>query len=448
MAPPPGGVAFVTGVNGITGNALVEHLIRRPESEWSKIIITSRRRVSQVFWQDARVKFIPLDFLRPVEELIEAMKPLCHEVTHAFFASYVHEADFSKLRDYNVPLFTNFLTAIDIVAADKLQRVCLHTGGKHYGAHLGPTEVPLHEEMPRYEDYGENFYYKQEDYMFDLAVKRGWSWNIIRPDAIIGFTPSGNGMSMALTLAIYMLCCREMGQVPIFPGNKLFYSTADDCSYAPSLADMAVWAVTSEDAKNEAFNHTNGDVFLWKYFWPRLGEYFGIDIPEQLEWDALGEDEQMANNIHMAEWAKDKKQIWEKVVAKYGGSADAFGWGTWDFVDWALGKAWSTVSSVSKARKFGWTRSDSTYDTYIETFNAFENAGILPPPEVGVGITAPKKPTYLAQNPAEAALVRRGRRKAIRSIREECSLEQNGIGQNGIGQNGAGKDEPKATHVL
>lgn len=58
------------------------------------------------------------------------MKPLCHEVTHAFFASYVHEADFSKLRDYNVPLFTNFLTAIDIVAADKLQRVCLHTGGK------------------------------------------------------------------------------------------------------------------------------------------------------------------------------------------------------------------------------------------------------------------------------------------------------------------------------
>lgn len=85
-------------------------------------------------------------------------------------------------------------------------------------------------------------------------------------------------MSMALTLAIYMLCCREMGQVPIFPGNKLFYSTADDCSYAPSLADMAVWAVTSEDAKNEAFNHTNGDVFLWKYFWPRLGEYFGIDV--------------------------------------------------------------------------------------------------------------------------------------------------------------------------
>lgn len=31
MAPK---VAFVTGGNGISGNALVEHLIRQPEHEW------------------------------------------------------------------------------------------------------------------------------------------------------------------------------------------------------------------------------------------------------------------------------------------------------------------------------------------------------------------------------------------------------------------------------
>jgi len=36
-------VAFVTGCNGISGNAIVEHLIRTPKTEWSKIIITSRR---------------------------------------------------------------------------------------------------------------------------------------------------------------------------------------------------------------------------------------------------------------------------------------------------------------------------------------------------------------------------------------------------------------------
>lgn len=31
---PFGKVAFVTGANGITGNAIVEHLIRQPKSEW------------------------------------------------------------------------------------------------------------------------------------------------------------------------------------------------------------------------------------------------------------------------------------------------------------------------------------------------------------------------------------------------------------------------------
>lgn len=144
------------------------------------------------------------------------MTPLCHDVTHAFFASYVHVADFTKLADYNAPLFRNFLVAIDTVANKSLQRVCVQTGGKvrlvpecmklpvfwsigkaindcrqHYGMHLGPVEVPLHEGMTRYDDRGENFYYQQEDFLFDLAAKRSWDWNIIRPHAIIGFTPAG-----------------------------------------------------------------------------------------------------------------------------------------------------------------------------------------------------------------------------------------------------------------
>lgn len=65
-----------------------------------------------------------------MDELTEAMKPLCGHVTHAFFASYVHSADFSQLRTYNVPLFNNFLVAIDNVAGNYLERVVVHTGGK------------------------------------------------------------------------------------------------------------------------------------------------------------------------------------------------------------------------------------------------------------------------------------------------------------------------------
>jgi len=87
-----------------------------------------------------------------------------------------------------------------------------------------------------------------------------------------------NGMSQALTLALYILVSKERGETPRFPGNEYFYNCVDDSSYAPSIADMSIWAVTNEHCKNEAFNHTNGDVFVWRYFWPRLGKYFGLDV--------------------------------------------------------------------------------------------------------------------------------------------------------------------------
>ncbi|RSL89698.1 hypothetical protein CEP52_014817 [Fusarium oligoseptatum] len=430
MAPPRGKVAFITGANGITGNAIVENLIRKPESEWSKIIITSRRTPTHNFWQDHRVRFIALDFLRPVEELIEKMAPLCHDVTHAFFASYVHTADFTKLRESNIPLFHNFLVAIDIVAASSLQRVCLQTGGKYYGAHLGPTEVPLHEEMERYEDHGENFYYPQEDFLFSLAAKRSWNWNIIRPNGIIGFTPSGNGMSMALTLALYMLCCREMGQPPVFPGNKFFYnSCVEDSSYAPSIADMSVWAVTTEHAKNEAFNHANGDVFVWKHVWTKIGRHFGIEVPEFTEWAAKGDEQRMANNFLMTEWSKDKKEVWERVVAKHGGQLEAYDWGTWDFFDWAVGKAWCTISSVSKARKFGWQRYDDTYDTYIEAFQSFENAGVLPRSDICHTAAELRKRSALLPHPGNAVL-------SSPKGKLENGTSANGTSENGVKHNG------------
>ncbi|KAL5046074.1 hypothetical protein BDW71DRAFT_70485 [Aspergillus fruticulosus] len=374
-------VAFVTGVNGISGNAIVEHLIRTPKTEWSKIIITSRRPLKN-YWQDPRVEFIALDFLEPVETIVSKMTPYCGDVTHAYFTSYVHTDDFAKLKEYNVPLFENFLTALDQVARDTLQRVCLQTGGKHYGVHLGPVKQPCSEEHPRYDDNGENFYYPQEDFLFAIQKNRNWTYNIIRPNAIIGFTPGSNGMSEALTLALYFLICRETGEFPRFPGNQYFYNCVDDNSYAPSLADMSVWATTNPEAANEAFNHANGDTFVWRYFFPRIGAYFGLEVPETTTFTTAatlsGPGTHRENQFKMSDWAADKRPAWESICAKYGGNPEAFDWGTWAFFDWGIGKAWPTLSSISKARRFGWNRYDDTFESWVETFRAFENAGVLP----------------------------------------------------------------------
>ena len=185
MSPLPRLTALITGVNGISGNAIVEHLIRQPRSEWAKIVVTSRKPLPQS-WQDDRVEFFALDLLWPQDKIIAAMKPYCSEVTHAFFASYVHTDDFTLLTKYNVPLWENFLVALETVAGTSLERLCLQTGGKNYAAHLGPlVPVPYQEEASRYDDKGENFYYKQEDFMFARqkeAAARGhnWHYSIIR----------------------------------------------------------------------------------------------------------------------------------------------------------------------------------------------------------------------------------------------------------------------------
>ena len=56
----------------------------------------------------------------------------------------------------------------------------------------------MHEAMPRYKDDGLNFYYTQEDFMFDLQKRRKWSWNVIRPGGIVGFTPASKSLVLWL----------------------------------------------------------------------------------------------------------------------------------------------------------------------------------------------------------------------------------------------------------
>lgn len=92
-------------------------------------MVTSRSPLKST-WLDPRVVYFSLNLLDPIDKVVEAMKPYCADVTHAYFTSYVHVDDFSKLKDLNIPLFENFLVGIDTVARNTLSRVCLQTGGK------------------------------------------------------------------------------------------------------------------------------------------------------------------------------------------------------------------------------------------------------------------------------------------------------------------------------
>ncbi|KAF2033549.1 hypothetical protein EK21DRAFT_109017 [Setomelanomma holmii] len=160
-------------------------------------------------------------------------------------------------------------------------------------------------------------------------------------------------------LALYFLVCPGMGVPATFPGNEVFYSTVDDQSYAPSVADMSVWASTTEQCHNEDFVHVN-------------------ECPEP-DFRASGSYRtKMENNSSMIDWARDKRPDWMSICQKYGGNADAFDWETWGFFDWSIGKTWPTLGTNNKARRYSWTKVDDTLESWFETYKTFEAAGILP----------------------------------------------------------------------
>ncbi|KAK4546398.1 hypothetical protein LTR36_002075 [Oleoguttula mirabilis] len=350
-------IAFITGANGISGGAILEYLVNHTTADqWSSIIVTSRSPFKTTV-SDPRITFIALDYTNDVSSLVSKIKDVCAPVTHAYFCSYVHKDDFAELNTANEALFENFPDSLEQVAF-KLGNVTLQTGGKYYNVHMQP-----------------------EDKLAAAQKGKAWSWNVIRPEAIIGATSKPNGMIEALTIAIHLLTRRELGSDAPMPTNQLYWRGTDDVSYAPLIADLTTFASTSRHCATEAFNVTNGDYFTWRYMWPPLAAYFGVKAssdqaftkPEPKEGD-------LQLDLSLAEWAKNKRSTWEALCVRQGLSPETstFDFATWGFQDWVFERTWSATLSMNKARRFGWHRSMDSYQSFIDTFEIFKQHGPIP----------------------------------------------------------------------
>jgi nucleoside-diphosphate-sugar epimerase len=378
--PIMGKVAFITGANGITGSAILEYLIQTTNSEqWSKIIITSRSPFKSTI-SDPRVEFIALDFSQKPEILAEKMCWVCKEVTHAYFASYVHVDDFAELNTANRSLFENFLNALLEVSPD-LENCTLQTGGKYYNLHLYPVPTPAREEEPRREASIDNFYFPQEDFLIAKQKGERWSWNIIRPEAIIGTTNKPNGMNSALTYALYILVCKELGHEAKMPTNQIYWNGTDNSSYAPLIADLTIFVSTNPKCANEAFNIVNGDHFCWRYMWPRVAAYFGARASSEQNFEKPFPTPGVPQlELSFAEWAKDKRPVWDRICDKAGVPQAKSTWdaGTWAYQDWVFQRTWSATLSINKARKFGWTGHMDSYEAFVKTFEKMKALKQIP----------------------------------------------------------------------
>ena len=150
----------------------------------------------------------------------------------------------------------------------------LQTGAKNYGVHLGPTKIPQEETDPRV-TFEPNFYYPQEDLVWDYCKETGCGWNICMPGPILGAVPDA-AMNAAFPLAVYAAVSGKLNQPLVFPGDIVSWQAQQSMSSSMMNAYMEEWAVL-QGPPNEKYNTCDSSAFAWEKCWPRIAGWYGID---------------------------------------------------------------------------------------------------------------------------------------------------------------------------
>jgi hypothetical protein len=83
-----------------------------------------------------------------------------------------------------------------------------------------------------------------------------------------------------------------------------------DMTDAGLLARHLLWSATTPDARNQAFNVVNGDVFRWSWMWGRLAQWFGLE-PAGFDGSVQPLEEQMAEDAPL--WRKiAEREDWKR----------------------------------------------------------------------------------------------------------------------------------------
>nr|WP_315225005.1 SDR family oxidoreductase [uncultured Flavobacterium sp.] len=351
--------ALVVGATGIAGSNLASKLI---ENGW-KVYGLSRKPKNDI----EGLQTIAADLLN-IESLTAALKEI--SPTHVFFTTWMRNDTEDENIRVNSAMIRNLLDVLSIKKT--VMHVSLVTGLKHY---LGPfdayattgtlPDTPLREEQPRLDI--KNFYYAQEDEVYTAAARDGFTWNIHRPHTLIGKT-IGNAMNMGTTLAVYASICKKEGLPFIWPGSEAQWNGLSDVTDAKVLADQIIWAATGSEAHNLAFNITNGDVFRWKWLWPKIAEWFEIDF------------EGYNGTIKPLQTILDKKDVVWREIAQNKQLIEedinqlASAWHT----DLDLGRPLEVMTDMSRSRKLGFSVYKATKDSLFELFAQLRNDKIIP----------------------------------------------------------------------
>ena len=351
--------ALVVGATGIAGRGACQELVDRG----AEVHGLSRNGEGVV----PGVRHVAADLLDPesVRKSVSGLKP-----SHVYFTAWSRRATEAENIKINAGMVRTVLDAV--APAHSVAHVALVTGLKHY---LGPFDAyartgtspltPVREEQPRLDV--PNFYYDQEDEVYEAAKRDDFTWSVHRPHTMIG-KAIGNAMNMGSTLAAYASICREVGRPFKFPGSAAQWNGLSDMTDTRVLAKQLVWASTNDFAKNQAYNIVNGDIFRWNWMWPRIAKWFDV------EWVGFeGEPVPLQGQM-----AKDPA-IWKRMAEKDGlVESDLWRVASPWHTDLDLGRPIEVMTDMAFSRKRGFLVYQNTEDAFYNLFSTLRADKIIP----------------------------------------------------------------------
>jgi hypothetical protein len=172
-------------------------------------------------------------------------------------------------------LFKNCIEALQL-AGIKPRRFFLQTGAKNYGVHHGAILAPCVESDPRVM-IEPNFYYPQEDILFNYSKTVGVPWNVGRPSMILGAVEDA-AMNVVHPLAVYATVQRYKGEKLVWPGDIASWEKEQVQSSAMLNSYMYEYMVLNEDAANQAFNPADGCNFTYARLWTEMAKWYGMEF--------------------------------------------------------------------------------------------------------------------------------------------------------------------------
>ena len=406
--------AIVCGASGVSGFNAIRALLSTPD-RWSTVYTISRHPLNDRalrFFSDeqlSRIKQICIDLTSSAAEVAANLQDSNVKADYAFFYSYTSSLKSGKsamspdaaqeLADANVPLLQNFLEALPL-ASIRLRRILLQTGGKHYGAHIGRVRTPCVESDPQPEHLGPNFYYPQEGILFEYCTTHPeTSWNIIRPQAIIGAAPNAS-LDFFSPFAIYASVQQHKGEPLHFGGDFDSWQFEATHSTARLTGYLSEWTVLEDKCANQVFNAQDGSPLSWDRFFGELARWYGVEkgivgpVEDEGKYMTItlaggknaplgyGPPLTMRLSFSMGHWATGiaNRKAWEEIMqqshlelTQNQLESDPSKMAVGEFGYLRFG-----TLSINKARRFGFTGYVDTLESVFEMYRESAEMGTLP----------------------------------------------------------------------